>query len=112
MEQFLPEWGVDKEYTMKNVLYKEWCRTARETIKLPAEAIFCDKSDEEPAMGMDGSNGRFSDGDADVQPPKRAKSVSATVLFLATGKARTHPPAVTHVNGTHHIVSADPPLVQ
>ena len=63
---------------MKYVVYKEWCRTAKETILLPAKAIFRDESDEEPAMGMAGLDGRFSNGDADVPPQKRAKSVSAT----------------------------------
>ena len=69
---------------------------------MPAEAIFRDESDEEPAMGMTGSDGSFSDGDAYVPPPKRAKSVSATDLFPATGKARKHPPAVTNVDGNHN----------
>ena len=68
---------------MKDVVYKEWCRTARETIKLPAKAIFRDESDEEPAMGMAGSDGRFSNGDADVPPPKRASAQRTYSLQLA-----------------------------
>ena len=72
MEQFLPEWGVDKDYTMKDVVYKEWRRTAKKTIKLPPGPIFRDQSDDESAMDMAGSDGRFSGGDADVPPPKRA----------------------------------------
>ena len=102
MEQFLPEWGVGKDYTMKDVVHKEWCHTAKETIKLPAGPIVRDQSDDKSAMGMAGSDDRFIDGDAYVPPPKRAKSVSATVLFPATGKAREHPPAVTHVDGNHN----------
>ena len=48
---------------------------------------------------MDGS---FSDEDADVPPPKRAKGLSATELFPPTVNARKHPPAVTNVDGKHN----------
>ena len=96
MVQFLPEWGQDKDYQMKHAVYKKWYGITQDTIKLPAGPIF------RAPMETAGLDGRFSDGDADAPPPKRAKGLSPTELFPPTGNERKHPPSVTNVDGKHN----------
>ena len=66
MVQFLPEWEIDPDYTMKDAVYKEWCGIAKDTIKLPADPIFRDPSKDTSPMETADSDGRFSDGDGEV----------------------------------------------
>ena len=93
MVQFLPEWEQDKDYHVKHAVYKQWCGIANDTIKLPARPIFRDLSDDESPMETAGLDDRFSDGDGEIPPHKRAKLPSATELFPPIGNARKHPPA-------------------
>ena len=59
---FIPAWGEDQDYHLKINVYKEQCKLAKDTIKFPAESIFCATSKDDSPMGNEGLDGRFSDG--------------------------------------------------